>query len=178
MAHIHTEPGQHDLTTTAFIIRTDMDEPRGLLHVHRKLGLLLPVGGHVEVHENPWSASIHEIREESGYDIKQLKVMQPHERIMKMNGVKNHPVPLFLQTHEYKKNADHYHVDVGFLYVTEEAPSDLPHEGEASELLWLTQTEINARTDEMPEDIAQIYDFCFSIAVKKWESVAPELFDA
>ena len=178
MPHIHTDPGQHDLTTTAFIIRTDMDAPRGLVHVHRKLGLLLPVGGHVELDENPWAASIHEIREESGYDINQLKVLQPTERIVKMDGVKVHPVPLFLQTHEFKKDANHFHVDVGFLYVADKAPANLPDDGEASELLWLTKEEINTRADEMPADIAQIYDFCFDVALEEWERISPDAFDA
>jgi 8-oxo-dGTP diphosphatase len=178
MPHIHTEPGQHDITTTAFIIRTDTDEPRGLVHMHRKLHLLLPVGGHVELHENPWSASIHEIKEESGYEITQLRVLQPIERIQKMDGVKTHPVPLFLQTHAFKDSADHYHIDVGFLFVTAEDPLSTPAEGEAKELLWLTNNEVLARSNEMPADIAQIYNFAFSVALKKWERVSPNVFDA
>ena len=179
MPHIHTDPGQHDITTTAFIIRIDGDEPRGLLHPHRKLGLLLPVGGHVELDENPWAASIHEIREESGYEIKQLKVLQPRQRILKMDGVKNHPVPLFLQTHEYKKDEGHYHIDIGFLYVTDQDPAFMPDAGEATELLWLTQSEIAARKYEMPADIAQIYDFSFKAAFGgEWEAVSPDTFDA
>ena len=177
MPHIHTDPGQHDLTTTAFIIRTDLDEPRGLLHRHRKLGLLLPVGGHVELHENPWAAIIRELEEEAGYRIDQLQVMQPVERIRRMDGVKTHPVPLFLQTHEFKKDVGHFHVDAGFLFLTDGPPAAPPHDGESAELLWLTNTEIRARKDEMPADIVQIYDFCFERALPSWERVAPGGFD-
>lgn len=178
MPHIHTESGQHDLTTTAFIIRTDGLKPVGLVHRHKKLSLLLPVGGHVELTENPWAASIHEIEEESGYGIDQLKVMQPRERIMRMDGVKSHPVPLFLRTHEFKKDADHHHVDIGFLYVTDESPRNLPAEGESAELLWMTNDEIQRRKHEMPADIAQIYDFCFRTALSSWQPVSPGEFDA
>lgn len=177
MPHIHTEPGQHDLTTTAFIIRVDGDEPKGLLHRHKKLNLLLPVGGHVELSETPWAASLHEIEEESGYDISQLRIMQPKQRIMRMDEVKIHPVPLFLQTHEFKKNDGHSHTDIGFFYVAEESPKNLPAEGESAELVWLTNREIQARSAEMPADIAQIYDFCFETALPAWEHVDPARYD-
>ena len=178
MPHIHTEPGQHDLTTTAFILRTDGAEPSGLLHQHRKLGLLLPVGGHVELLENPWAAAMHEIVEESGYDMSQLKVLQPKERVKRMTGTKVHPVPLFLQTHEFKSQSDHYHVDVGFCLVANEPPQSLPVEGESQELLWLTRAEIADRRNEMPADIHEIYEFCFATALEQWEAVDPDTFDA
>ena len=178
MPHIHTEPGQHDLTTTAFIIRIDGDEPKGLLHLHKKLGMLLPVGGHVELHENPWAAVAHELAEESGYAMTQLKVLQPHQRIRRMTGTKTHPVPLFLQTHEFKKDMGHYHVDVGFCFVTDEQPRHLPGEGETAELSWLTQQQIHDARDKMPTDIVEIFDFCFETALPNWERVSPELFDA
>ena len=177
MPHIHTEPGQHDFTTTAFIIRIENEVAYGLLHRHRKLGLLLPVGGHVELHENPWVAAIHEMHEESGYDIAQLKVLQPTVRIKRMDGVKTHPMPLFLQTHEYKKDMGHFHVDTGFLFVTEQLPAHAPAEGESAELLWLTNEEIQIRASEMPADVAQIYDFALTAALHEWEAVKVDSFD-
>jgi len=64
MAHIHTAPNQHDHTVTAYIIRIDKDEPRALLHMHKKLNVLLPVGGHIELDETPWAAMAHELEEE------------------------------------------------------------------------------------------------------------------
>ena len=45
MAHIHTEPGQHDFTASAFIIRTDTPEPKLLLHRHKLVGKYLQIGG-------------------------------------------------------------------------------------------------------------------------------------
>jgi 8-oxo-dGTP pyrophosphatase MutT (NUDIX family) len=177
MPHIHTKPGQHDLTTTAFIIRTDGDEAYGLLHRHKKLDMLLPVGGHVELDETPWAAIIHEVREESGYEISQLDILQPQERITRMDGVKIHPVPLFLQTHEFKKDEGHSHVDIGFLFITNQLPAKLPGDGESSDLIWLNAEELDARRHEMPADIAQIYEFSFDIALPRWERVSPETFD-
>ncbi|MES2875886.1 MAG: NUDIX domain-containing protein [Patescibacteria group bacterium] len=177
MPHIHTDPGQHDLTTTAFIIRTGDGESKGLLHLHRKLDMLLPVGGHVELNETPWAAVIHEVAEESGYEMSQLSVLQPRQRITQMDGVKNHPVPLFLQTHAFKKDEDHSHVDIGFLFVTEQLPATAPEEGESAELIWLTNAQIQERKAEMPADIAQIYDFAFHAALPDWDQVSPSRFD-
>lgn len=177
MPHIHTEPGQHDLTTTAFIIRTDGDEPQGLLHMHKKLQLLLPPGGHVELDETPWAAVLHEIEEEAGFTAEQLRVSQPKDRIMKMDGTKVHPVPLFLQTHEFKKNMGHSHIDIGFLFIVDGEPSQKPSDGESTDLYWLSNSQIQCRKSEMPEDIAQIYDFCFRTALPHWESVSVDEFD-
>lgn len=177
MPHIHTEPGQHDLTTTAFIVRLDGHAAYGLMHRHRKLGMLLPVGGHVELIENPWAAVIHEIKEESGYDIDQLSVLQPAQRVLRMDGVKTHPVPLFLQTHRFSPEAEHYHIDVGFAFVTSQQPASLPSEGESSELLWLTNDDIQKRKDEMPADVAQIFEFVLTTAIGSWQQVSHAEFD-
>ncbi|MPY62905.1 NUDIX domain-containing protein [Streptomyces spongiae] len=45
-----------------------LDEKRGelLLVAHRKAGLWLPTGGHVEPGEDPWAAVVRECREELG----------------------------------------------------------------------------------------------------------------
>lgn len=177
MPHIHTEPGQHDLTTTAFIIRYDGDTPVAFLHRHKKLKILLPVGGHVELDETPWAAVLHEIEEESGYSLEQLKIMQPLERIKKMDGVKVHPVPLFLQTHEFKNGAGHFHSDIGFVFVANGAPINMPADGESSEIEWLTQQQVAHRASEMPADIAQIYDFCFTTVLPQWEQVGLDGYD-
>jgi 8-oxo-dGTP diphosphatase len=177
MPHIHTEPGQHDLTTTAFIIRRDTTNNYGLLHVHKKLDVLLPVGGHIELYETPWAGILHEIEEESGYEMHQLRVMQPPVRVRSMDGVKTHPNPLFLQTHAFKGMDNHSHIDIGFLFVTNELPSHLPADGESTNLLWLTHEQIQARSTEMPPDIAQIYDFCFTSALEAWDSVSVSDYD-
>ncbi len=42
---------------------------RLLLHRHRKLGMWLPCGGHVEPHELPDEAAVREVREESGVEV-------------------------------------------------------------------------------------------------------------
>lgn len=51
-----------DFTVAVFVVHRD----RVLLHPHRKLGLWLPPGGHIEPNELPDEAAIREVEEESG----------------------------------------------------------------------------------------------------------------
>jgi len=52
-------------TATVLIVYGD----RVLLHRHKKRGILLPVGGHLERDELPQEAAIREAREEAGLEI-------------------------------------------------------------------------------------------------------------
>ena len=81
MPHIHTQPNQHDASVTMFIVRLDGNQPRLLMHMHRKLGKLMPPGGHVELSETPWAAVSHELQEETGYRLAELDIMQPKLRM-------------------------------------------------------------------------------------------------
>lgn len=45
--------------------------PRGvLLHRHKRLGIWLQPGGHVDPGETPWAAALREAREETGLDVR------------------------------------------------------------------------------------------------------------
>jgi 8-oxo-dGTP pyrophosphatase MutT (NUDIX family) len=63
--HIHTRPGEVDLTVEVFVVFGD----RVLLRLHDKLDMWLSVGGHVELHEDPPAAAVREVREEVGLDV-------------------------------------------------------------------------------------------------------------
>ncbi len=51
-----------DFTVAVFVIHND----HVLLHPHRKLGLWLPPGGHIEPNELPDEAAVREVEEEAG----------------------------------------------------------------------------------------------------------------
>ncbi len=54
MSHIHTNTGEHDFCASGSIVRLDStDVPKILLHKHKKLGVFIQFGGHVELNENP-----------------------------------------------------------------------------------------------------------------------------
>lgn len=175
MPHIHTEPGQHDHTVTAYIVRTDGDEPKALLHMHRKLHKLLPVGGHIELAETPWQAIAHEITEESGYALDSLAILQPTVRIDSAEGIIIHPYPIVANTHDITD--DHFHSDTAYALIAGADPTGKPAENESADLRWVTLNELSALpSSEIWQNTRQIYTFILSTALHHWEQVPTSQF--
>lgn len=170
MPHIHTESGQYDHTVTAYIVRTDGAEPRALLHMHRKLHKLLPVGGHIELDETPWQAIAHELREEAGYLLESLQILQPVSRIRDLSLVVVHPYPIVSNTHEITK--EHAHSDTAYAFVATDAPESTPDEKESTDLRWLTFDELCALPeDTIWQNTKETYIFILQEALQYWELV-------
>ena len=70
MAHIHEKI---DFTVAIFVVH----EGRVLLIHHRKLDKWLPLGGHIELDEDPEQAALREAREESGFEVELLGERPP-----------------------------------------------------------------------------------------------------
>lgn len=180
MPHIHTEPGQHDLTASAFIVRTDGVEPRVLLHFHKKLGIYLQFGGHVELNETPPQAIKHEIEEEAGYSMDQLKLLQPKDRIHSLTTRDMHPYPLVLATHPYDDGnfGNHFHTDITYGFVADEEPKNKPAEGESIDLRYFTHDELETADESlMPRNVAETGLYVIDNCLKNWESIpAKDIF--
>jgi len=172
MPHIHTEPGQHDHTASGFIIRTDGPEPRVLLIRHKKLGVWIQPGGHVELHETPRQAIAHELREETGYELGQLELLQPAARIKRLTVTKLHPVPVLHNTHAFDNEGNHFHTDIVYAFVTDQLPRHPVDVGESADFRWLTAAEMAGlpNTDTY-EDIREIAKFMFDVCLPQWERV-------
>lgn len=172
MPHIHTEPGQHDHTASAFIIRTDTPEPVILFHMHKKLHKLLQPGGHVELNETPWQAVLHEIQEETGYELSQLDILQPQLRLKSLSGVTIHPIPLNQNTHLFKDGIDHFHTDITYAFISHQKPAGLPGEHESNDLRWLTAVQLRALdTSEVGESSRDIALYALENILDRWEVV-------
>lgn len=170
MPHIHTEKNQHDLTVTAYILRVDTPEPMALLHMHKKLNILLPVGGHVELDETPWQAISHELTEESGYQLNQLHILQPRSRIKTMTKVVQHPYPLSMNTHDI--TSEHYHTDIEYGFITTENPRLEIEEEESADVRWVTKQELYDLPSNMIFDnTREIYSFLFTEALVNWDKI-------
>lgn len=170
MPHIHTQPHQHDHTVTAYIIRTDGNEPRALLHMHKKLSKLLAIGGHIELDETPWGAVSHEITEESGYSLADLHVLQPKERISALPGVILHPYPLVMNTHQV--GDDHWHSDTSYGFIARGQPTMNVQDGESADLRWYTQAELlQLSPQEVSQNAKQTYEFMFQTPLNTWDKV-------
>jgi 8-oxo-dGTP pyrophosphatase MutT (NUDIX family) len=178
MAHIHTGPGQHDLTVSAFIVRDAPGGPCLLLHRHKKLALLLQPGGHVELDENPWAAIIREIAEETGYRSTQLAILQPPQRMVGPLGDSAvlHPQPVSVLTHDYDPDGRHRHTDLGFAFLASEEPDSEPQAGESACLLWVSLAELALLTD-IPENTRQIGQFVLEAAREQWQPVPTTVFN-
>lgn len=175
MPHIHTNKDQHDLTVTAYILRVDGFEPKALLHMHRKLNVLLPIGGHVELDETPWQTMAHELTEESGYKLEELALLQPKSRIKKMTKVVQHPYPLSMNTHSIP--GDHFHSDIEYVFVADSDPAGEADEGESLDLRWINRTELDQLSgEEIFDNTREAYQFVFDEALSNWEKVPTNHF--
>ncbi len=127
-------------TATTFIV----SDGKVLLHLHKKLNLWLPVGGHIDRDELPEEAAVREIKEETGLDV-QLYNPDPQ---LKMKDAKQilRPVHLILED----INPFHQHIDFIY-YATSESTELKPLDGETKNLKWLTAAEIEKM--DMPGNV-------------------------
>jgi 8-oxo-dGTP pyrophosphatase MutT (NUDIX family) len=176
MAHIHTEPGQHDHTVSAYIIRIDSDEPKIMLHLHKKQGTYMQFGGHIELDETPWQAIIHELREEAGYDLDQLMILQPTTRITHLSdGAIPHPQPMSHSTHNFDNK--HSHIDIAYAMVARNAPNYSPDENESTDIKLFTRSELQALPKELIfENVREIALYALDEIYGSWEEVPTNTF--
>lgn len=168
MPHIHNEPGQHDHTVSGFIVRTDLGEPKLLLHKHKKLGRYIQFGGHIELHETPWQALVHELQEESGYGMLQLSLLQPKRRITSLTGAKLHPVAVYHNTHSFSET--HFHTDLGYAFVVDGEPDSAIAENESGDILLISRQELAALPAEQTfESVREAGLFIFDVCIAEWE---------
>lgn len=101
MAHIHE---LIDFTVAIFIVH----EGRVLLIHHRKLDKWLPLGGHIELEEDPEIAALREAKEESGLDVELLGERPPTTE----PGTRALIAPRFLDIHRISATHEH----IGMIY--------------------------------------------------------------
>lgn len=175
MGHIHDKPGQMDQTVTAYIVRRDGDDVYVMLHMHKKLGKLLPVGGHIELSETPWGALAHELEEESGYKLEELTVLQPRVRVESLDSVVLHPQPVVVQTHDI--TPEHFHSDLSYLLEAQAYPSGARAEGESDDIRWLTRDGVLSLGDDMVwQNTRQICLAIFDTFLNEWQAVETSEF--
>ena len=171
MPHINTGPGEHDTTASAYIVRLDAPEPALMLHRHKILDQYLQFGGHIERKENLWQTVAHELAEESGYTMPQLKVLQPQLRIASLSSVQLHPIPICLLTHPFE-GIDHFHTDIAFAFTAEGPPGRSPVKGESEEITLFTAQELRQLpAADIPENVREIGLFLLEQCLDQWEAV-------
>lgn len=175
MPHIHAQPGQHDHTVSIYLFRTDFSEPKVMLHLHKKLGSYMQFGGHIELNETPWQTIVHELKEESGYDINQIQILQPSARITRLTDAVVHPYPVGHVTHPVGE--DHFHTDSAYAIITDETPHHAPDDGESTDIKLFSRQEILALTnDDIIENVREIIMYIFDSCLALWQPIAPDKF--
>jgi 8-oxo-dGTP pyrophosphatase MutT (NUDIX family) len=101
MAHIHEKI---DFTVAIFVVH----DGKILLIHHRKLDKWLPLGGHVELDEDPEQAALREAKEESGLDVELLGERPPTTS----PGTRALIAPRFLDIHRISVTHEH----IGMIY--------------------------------------------------------------
>jgi len=101
MAHIHEKI---DFTVAIFVVH----DGKVLLIHHRKLDKWLPLGGHIELDEDPEQAALREAKEESGLDVELVGERPPTTE----PGTRALIAPRFLDIHRI--HATHEHI--GLIY--------------------------------------------------------------
>lgn len=177
MPHIHTNPGEFDVTASALVMRFDSAKPRLLLHVHKKFGRLMQPGGHVELTETPWQAVLHELIEETGYSLDQLKLLQPKQRLRSLSHGTLHPVPVCESSHSISE--DHQHTDRAYAFATQSLPIGLPAAGESTDFTWVNSDELRGLSQsEIGSDIREIGLYALHICALEWEQLPLTAFGA
>ena len=101
MAHIHDKI---DFTVAIFVVHAD----KVLVIHHRKLDRWLPLGGHVELDEDPEQAALRETKEESGLDVVLIGERPPTSGA----GTRALIAPRFLDIHRITDTHEH----IGMIY--------------------------------------------------------------
>jgi 8-oxo-dGTP pyrophosphatase MutT (NUDIX family) len=101
MAHIHEKI---DFTVAIFVVH----EGKILLVHHRKLDQWLPLGGHIELDEDPEQAALREAKEESGLEVELLGERPPTTS----PGTRALIAPRFLDIHRISDTHEH----IGLMY--------------------------------------------------------------
>ena len=101
MAHIHEKI---DFTVAIFVVHAE----KILLIHHRKLDKWLPLGGHIELDEDPEQAALREAKEESGFDVELLGERPPTTS----PGTRALIAPRFLDIHRISDTHEH----IGMIY--------------------------------------------------------------
>jgi 8-oxo-dGTP pyrophosphatase MutT (NUDIX family) len=101
MPHLHD---RIDFTVAIFVVR----ENKVLLVHHRQLNKWLPLGGHIELDEDPEAAALREAREESGLEVVLIGERPPTSG----EGTRALIAPRFLDIHRI--NSTHEHI--GMIY--------------------------------------------------------------
>jgi ADP-ribose pyrophosphatase YjhB (NUDIX family) len=131
-----------DFTVSVFVVHGE----KVLLVDHKKLRKWLPVGGHIDIGEDPEQAAYREVAEESGLEITLSGERAPGG----FAGTKVLTAPTYLDVHDI--HGDHRHI--GMIYFATAASSDVRlAPAEHNNIRWFTAADLDDPKWDVPEAI-------------------------
>lgn len=129
MPHLHEKI---DFTVALLIV----DQGRVLVILHRKLGKWLPIGGHIELDEDPEQAALREAREETGLEVRLLGERPPTTG----PGTRALIAPRFLDIHRISDTHEH----IGMIYLAQPVGGTLALAAEEHlDIRWCTPEQLD-----------------------------------
>ncbi len=139
MAHIHE---RIDFTVAIFVVH----EGRILVIHHRNLKRWLPLGGHIELDEDPEAAAMREAKEESGLEVELIGERPPTTS----PGTRALIAPRFLDIHRITDTHEH----IGMIYWARPKGGKLAlAEAEHHDIRWCTSAELDGLEPPMTEAV-------------------------
>ncbi len=142
MPHLHEKI---DFTVAIFVVH----ETRVLVVLHRNLGKWLPLGGHIELDEDPETAALREAKEECGLDVELIGERPPTTG----DGTRALIAPRFLDIHRI--HATHEHI--GMIYWARPAQRcdlvPVRAVDEHQDIRWCTAADLKALEPKMTDAV-------------------------
>ncbi len=130
----------------------DKDHKKVLLVNHRKLGVWIEPGGHLEEGEFPHETAIREVLEETGLKVKIIS--RRNRKVDDDDFARQAPMPLAIMLEDVPyKDGHHLHYD--FVYVAETGEGELlKNDVETDGIGWFTRKEVEGL--KMFENVKQL----------------------
>jgi 8-oxo-dGTP pyrophosphatase MutT (NUDIX family) len=139
MAHIHEKI---DFTVAIFVV----EKGRILLIHHRNLDKWLPLGGHIELDEDPEAAALREAHEESGLEVELIGERPPTTS----PGTRALIAPRFLDIHRINDTHEH----IGLIYWARPRNGSLKLSAtEHHDIRWCSSTELDTLQPPMSDAV-------------------------
>ena len=127
-----------------------MHQDKVLLVYHKKYNEWLPIGGHIELDEDPEEALYREIREECGLKV---RILAPTPKIGHA-GVKPLPTPSYVDAHRISRTHRH----IAFVYFGIAGGNRVKlHEREHREFRWVSRKKLKSSEFRLTRSI---YFYC------------------
>ena len=124
-ANEHADPVH--VTVSAIVVNDGGDKVA--LHLHKRLGMWLQPGGHIEDDEAPWDGALREAREETGLEVRH-----------------HGGAPCFVHVDVHPGPKGHLHLDLRYLVRAPETAMN-PGEGESPDAGWFGWAEAETMAD-------------------------------